>query len=268
LKNIRWDLVTGIIFDIRTVEPLDNEILNKAKDNNIKTGQITDLGLSKLDVNIIINASINIDDNVCKGKKDSCFSGSQYVISHHKFIHFNNVKRKYKKKVRNLLVSLGGAVQYRQLRDLIDTLYRYNYRLKITGGFYLKKSARKILKRLYPKIKFVGTVESLARPLFEADIAVITAGTTSYEAAAVGTPAIYFFYNKEQEEIANTLEKENVGIKISSVNKFDKDKLLNVLDDFSLEKRTAMGKKAKKLIDGKGVYRIIELLSKTGIVQK
>jgi spore coat polysaccharide biosynthesis predicted glycosyltransferase SpsG len=261
-------LVTGIIFDIRTVEPLDKEILNKAKNNNIKIGQITDLGLSKLDVNIIINASINIDDNACEGNKDSCFSGLQYVISHHKFIHFNNVKRKYKKKVRNLLVSLGGGVQYRQLRDLIDTLYRYNYLLKITGGFYLKKSARKILKRLYPKIKFVGNVESLARPLFEADIAVITAGTTSYEAAATGTPAIYFFYNKEQEKIANILEKEGVGIKISSVNKFDKDKLLNVLDDFSLEKRTTMGKRAKELIDGKGVYRIIELFSKTGIIKQ
>jgi len=264
LKTLDWNLVTGIVFDIRTIEQYDEDILKISKERKIKTAQITDLGLNQLDTDITIDGSIDRRENI--KNIDNSLIGIQYSILHHKFIHFNKVKKKHRKSVKNILISLGGGVQYRQLRNLIDYLHRYNYNLKLTGGFYLKKSARKILKRIYPKIKFVGSVESLARPLYEADIAIITAGTTSYEAASVGTPALYFYYNKEQEYIADALQNEGVGVKISSIKEIDKKKLRTFLD-ITLKERTAMGEKGKLLNDGRGVYKIIDVFIKVGLIK-
>lgn len=263
-EDIEWEKVKGLIFDIRTITSEDYEILKEAKSREIPSAQITDLNLSLLDVDIVFNASIDIKN---EKKNEEFLSGTEYVILHHKFIHFNKVKRKYKKKLKNILISLGGGVQYRHLRDVIEVLYRQNFSLKIAGGFYLKRSSRKILKRIYPRIKFVGKLESLARPLFETDVAVITAGTTSYEAASVGTPAIYFYYNDEQKIIAETMEISGLGKTISKITDIDKEKLVETLNKMSLKEREEMGEKGKSFFDGKGVYRIIEKLKEKGVIE-
>ncbi len=267
LDQLNWDQVTGIVFDIRTIGQQDSDILRIAKEKKIKTVQITELGLCQLEVDVLINCSSDVIEPL-SGVAGNVLNGPQFSIMHHKFIHFNNINKKYRKNVKNILISLGGGVKYRQLRDIIDILYRNNYKLKLTGGYYLKKSARKILKRIYPKIKFVGIVESLARPLYETDIAVIAAGTTSYEAAAVGTPALYFFYNKEQEFTADSLEKAGLGIKISNLKNSYKEKLLNVLDSITMEDRALMGTKGKQLVFGNGVYKIIDSLAKMEFIKK
>jgi len=268
LDCINWSSVRGIIFDIRKTDQYDKNILKISKEKKIKTAQITDLGLNRLDVDAIIDGSIVIKEPFIDNVEHNILFGPQYSILHHKFIHFNKIKKRYRKKIKNILISLGSTVQYRQLRSLIDILYKYNYNLKLTGGFYLKKSVKKILTRIYPKIKFVGIVESFARPLFEADIAIVTTGIISYEAAAVGTPALYFFYNKEQEFISDILEKEGIGIKISDIKKIDKENLLKTLKSITLKDRILMGNKGKHLFDGSGVYKIIVFLSEIGVINK
>jgi len=261
INGVDWEKVSGIIFDIRTIDSEDNNILKEARSRGVASAQITDLNLSLLETDIVFNASIDV-------KKGKIFSSNiDYTVLHNKFIHFNKVKRRYKKKLKNILISLGGGVQYRQLRNIIEILYKQNYSLKITSGFYLKRSSRKILKRIYPKIKFVGKVESLARPLFETDIAVITAGTTSYEAASVGTPAIYFYYNDEQKSIAKAMENAGMGKVISNISNIDKALLIDTIKRITIDDRESMGKAGKKMFDGKGIYRIIEKLKENGVIE-
>lgn len=262
--NARTGEVKGIIFDLRTFSPEDIQLLHRAKESNIVTVQVTDLGLGQQPADYTVDASLRQLFPYDPEKR--VLLGPEYALLHHRFRHFNKVKRKYRKRLKNIFISLGGAVRYRQLKSLIDLLNRHGYNIKTAAGFYLKKSERKALSRLFPRLRFVGKTESLARPFFEADAAVVTAGTAAAEAAAAGTPALYVHYHKEQQFIAESFQKSGAGLEISNIDDVLNSGLMDTLASLTVEKRIEMGTKAKQLVDGLGASRIVTFLETTGII--
>ncbi len=256
--------IKSIVFDLREFSTADIEFLHQAKANHIHTVQVTDLGLSQQPVDVTIDASIA--KLYPYPEEKVVLNGPAYTLLHHKFRHFNKVKRKYRKKVKNIFISLGGAVQYRRLKKLVDLLDRHRFNIKTAPGFYLKKAGRKTLKRLYPRIRFVGKTDSLARPFFEADVAVVTAGVAAAEAAAVGTPALYFHYHDQQQFIAKSFEKHGAGLEISTIDDVLEGTLIEIINSLTLEKRIEIGNKGKQLVDGKGAVRIVDFFERKGII--
>ena len=145
LMPTRW---RGIVFDINRSNSDDIRLLDWAKGEGIPTVQVGDIGSAWLDVEYIIDNSLGSKGNSMAGKNR--LKGPEFFLLHHKFRHFFRVKRKYNKNTRHVLVSLGGAPEYRQLRRVIDQLSRQQFQIKVSPGFYFKKSQRKVLKRLYP----------------------------------------------------------------------------------------------------------------------
>lgn len=272
LKEInRWDNhafepARAIVFDLREFSDEDKALLQRLKKQNKKTIQITDLGLSQQDVDITVDSSIEPLFPYETGK--TVLRGPGYAILHNKFRHFNKVPRKYRKKIKHLLLCFGGGADYQRLRHAVDLLSRHGYSLKVAPGFYLKPSAVKTLKRIYPGVRFVGKTDTLARALFEADAALITAGVTAFETAAAGTPAVYFYYHTEQKKIAQSFEKQGAGLVISNIDDLLKegDKMIRCLRDLNWERRVHMGRQARQLVDAKGVYRIIDFFQQQSII--
>lgn len=266
LINLEKKPIKSIIFDIREFSSSDIEFLNWAKGNIIHTVQLTDLGLSQQPVEYTIDASI--EQLFPYDKNKQVLKGPDYALLHHKFRHFNKVRRKYRKKIKNIFVSLGGTVQYRQVKKIVDLLNRYRYNIKVSPGFYLKKAGRKALKRRNRRIRFVGKTDNLARSLFEADVALITSGMAAAEAAAVGTPALYFYHHNEQKFIADTFEKHGAGSEISNIDDVIKlgENIIEIINSLTVEKRIEMGNKGKKLVDGSGACRIVDFFECKGII--
>jgi len=264
LNIVKQESIKSIVFDLRKFSSMDMEWLNQAKERGITTIQITDLGMNQQPVDYTIDASI--EQLFPFDKKKQVLIGPDYTLLHHKFRHFNKVRRKYRKRVKNIFVSLGGSVQYRQLRKVVDLLSRFRFNVKAAPGFYLKKSGRKILKRLYPNLRFVGKTESLARAFFEADVAFITPGMAAAEAAAVGTPCLYFHNNERQKCIAKSFENQGVGLEISHIDALSEGHIIEIMNSLTLEKRIEMGNKGKKLVDGNGARRIVAFFEHKGII--
>ena len=264
LKQLLSSSVKSVVFDLRYFSDEDIRLIHQAKTNNWTSIQVTDLGLNQQEVDYTIDASIDKMFTYSKDKK--VLDGPDYAILHHKFRHFHKVKRKYREKIKKVFICFGGAVEYRKLRKMIDLLSRYGWEIKIAPGFYLKRSAQKTLRRIYPGIHFVGKTESLARPFFEADVALISPGLAAYESAATGTPALYFYYHNEQKFFANSLEKKEVGLEISNIDDLLHVNLVEKMNTLTLEKRIDMGCKAKQLVDARGVYRIIDFFEQHKII--
>lgn len=256
--------IKGVVFDLREFSVQDIEFVRWAKANHIHTIQVTDLGLSRQPVDYIIDASI--EKLFPYDEEGHVLSGPEYTLLHHKYRHFNKVARKYRKHIKNIFISLGGGVEYRQLRNLIDILDRHRYNIKAAVGFTMKKAGRKSLARLYPRPRFVGKTDSLARSFFEADAAIITAGTAAAEAAAVGTPALYLYYHGEQKFIAETFQKHGAGLEIANIDDISEEKLIALLNSLTWEKRITMGNKGKQLVDGSGAARITAFFEGKGII--
>ena len=264
LKKLEKAPIRSIIFDLKHFDHQDITLLQWAKKSSVITAHFTDMGMNQQDADYTIDASIGRRISYKDEKK--LFEGPDFRILHTSFRHFNRAKRKYMEMIKNIFICLGGSADYRILRKIIDLLTRHNFNLKIAPGFFLKKSSRKILRRIYPSIRFVGETENLARSFFEADIALITAGTCAYEAASGGTPALYLYKNKEQEFTANSFEKNGAGLKLSKIDEFQNSDVIEKINQISLKQRIEMGKKGKMLVDGMGVYRVIDFLKNKGII--
>jgi spore coat polysaccharide biosynthesis predicted glycosyltransferase SpsG len=253
-----FEPLRGAVFDLRHYDDEDKELLKRARSLNKKTVQITDLGLSQQEVDITVDSSLEPLFPYSPGRV--LLHGPGYAILHNKFRHFNNVRRKYRETITKVFLCLGGAADYQRLRAAIDMLTRHRYTVKVAPGFYLKKSALKTLKRIYPGVSFVGKTDSLARAFFEADIALITSGVAAFEAAAVGTPALYFYYHDEQKAVARSFEKQGAGLVISNIDDLlnEGKRMITVLHELTREHRVQIGERAKELVDAGGVYRIID----------
>jgi len=248
----------GIIFDLYNFASHDQDLLDWAGQKGIGTVQVAGRMGERLKTDFTVNPAIV--PGLSGQDQGNLLSGPDYAILHHKYRHFHQVKRKYRQKVRYLLLVLAHAGGYRACRQVIDTLIRQGFRLKVAPGFIPRALNPKILRRIYPGLRFVGRVESLARSFFEADAALITPGVAAYEAAAAGTPALYFSSSQEEEADAETLAGAGLGIKASSFSALDETELVAKVRALSWEQRLAMGARGKELVDGKGALRLIEFL--------
>ncbi len=237
----------------------DKKILTRAKKKSIPTAKFSYMGANPEDNDIIIDHSPMSYTSSNEEKK--ILSGPAYSILHNKYIHFHTIKKKYNKKLRNILLSPGDEFPYRELRKLTETLISNNFNVKIIPGKNFKRFNSKTLKRIYPSLKISGTPESYARSFFEADLAIIDPEFSAVKASAAGTPAIYLPQNNNSDLTASHYEEEGAGVIFKRWKNEDYSEILELLKFFSLEQREEMGKTGKTLVDGKGVYRIAEVLN-------
>ena len=73
--------------------------------------------------------------------------------------------------------------------------------------------------------------------------------------------------SKEENHILKTLEEKGCGASIEKSSLLKKENLLKVIKEkFTKESRMKMGETGKKLIDGKGIYRIINTLEEKQLI--
>ncbi len=257
-KEIFKEDISLVVFYKENFSKSNKKILSYAKKRDITTVKFSYRQLESFGCDIVISPTIF--SGLSSPDEQKKISGPEYSILHNKYIHFFNMERRYKKKLKNILISMGNIFPYGELRKLSEILLNHNYNVKIIPGNNFKKYNRKTLKRLYPKLKISGMPESFARSFFEADLVICDPVTNSDKAAAVGTPAIYYPQNDAGKIIAELYEKRGAGIIFKRWNKENYSEMIGLLQFFSPDKREKMGKMGKTLVDGKGIYRIAEIL--------
>lgn len=254
----------SMVFDLKKFSPDDQRLLKWAKRENLPTVQFADLGLNFQEVNFIIDYSLETLTPYPRDLKG--LLGPQYAVLHTKFRHFNRARKVFRKQPKNVFLSPGEKMAYRQMRNLVDELTRHHFNLKIDPGPKIRKSQKKILKRIYPQIKFVGKVDNLARSFYESDVALIQPGIPAYEAAACGTPALYICSSPHEEFIAGAFEKKGIGMKADCSPDQAKIRVGEQIKSMDFPQREAMGARGKQTVDALGVYRIIDFFQKNDII--
>ena len=85
-------------------------------------------------------------------------------------------------------------------------------------------------------------------------------GVTLHEAIAVGTPAFVISQTEHQQSKARFVEKSGAAVNLGVGNEYDIEKLREALG-FGKTKLESMSLKGKKLIDGRGVFRVTEAIT-------
>lgn len=188
------------------------------------------------------------------------------ALLHHKFRHFHRARRHTRRALRRVFVSLGDALPYRDLRQVIDVLHRLGLRAKVEPGPALKKADRRNLMRIYPGVHFRGRSESAARSYFEADLALVRPGDEALEAACVGTPALYLSLDQSEDGLAESWISKGLGAKSPALADFSVQSVRAAIAPLTPELREKMGLAGKALVDGLGVQRFIKLLKEDRMI--
>ena len=263
-SGIDLAVVHAVVFDLLHFSDQDSALLEKAKKTGVKAIQIVSAGNKYQAANICVFPWPGPAPIAAAETK--LLVGEEYVLLHHKFRHFNQVKRKYRKNIKNIFINLGDLLPYRELRETIDSLHRLHLNMKIAPGLNLKKADKRTLLKIYPGIHFCGKSESPARAYFEADLALVPASEAALEAAAVGTPAIYICQEPIQETLAQTCMDNNIGLKFGKLEDLTIESFRDITAPLTLDYREQMGSAGKKLVDGLGVQRFFKVLKENGII--
>ena len=117
------------------------------------------------------------------------------------------------------------------------------------------------LSAQFKSLNVLGPISNMAQTLWEHDAVICSGGVTLHEAIAVGTPAFAVNQLEHQQTKAQFVENSGAAINLGLGNQYDAEKLRKALN-FKKSKLESMSLQAKQLIDGRGIFRVIDTMGK------
>ena len=216
---------------------------------------------------VVLNQNISADRKMYE-KRDRLtrlLLGPEYVLLRPEFLAETKA-REHPAIARKVLVTMGGSdpdnVTGKVLAALTSLGSDIEGRVVVGSGNPWHADLQALTERLVPKVKLARSPENMAPLMRWADVAISGAGSTYWELAHMGLPAIVIAYSADQEDIAKILaERENaisLGWHANLSEEQVSDALLRLLNDY--ERRCAMSERGRKLVDGQGAARVVKFL--------
>lgn len=197
--------------------------------------------------------------------KGKLFIGFEWVILRSQFLEYYSEK-KYPNTPVKILVSAGGSDPKGITLIIAKSLNKLKVpfeALIVLGGFFKwDKELSDILKSVNYRYILLKDVENMASIMGQCDFAIISFGTSAYELAFLGIPAIYLCISQDHSTSASMFEKKGCAINLGLYKNTNEEEIAQVALQLvqNSDLRIGMSKKAKDLIDGLGAKRIVEVL--------
>ncbi len=196
-------------------------------------------------------------------------AGSEYVLLRREFLRDNGRETRAEADVsRHILVTMGGSDPENATMKVIDALARVEQPgldVKIVVGPVNQNRdfiARNLAERFF-KAELLSKVEGMASLLKWADVAITSGGTTCWEAAYLGIPALIISVAENQLGVARGMAEAGAGWDCGQIQALSTNQLagmINILSGNNL-KRQEMARAGRQLVDGRGTMRVINRMA-------
>ena len=249
---------------ITNLRSIPLSLMEKIKQQGIKSIVIDELGNKPIVADVLINGAAveGWHKYFYLEKKPKTYFGPRYMILGESFLKYHN---KEKKITGTFLVSMGGVDRSGTTLKLIKVLKRFNEvkkKIVIGPGFYHEDELNIIETKLDESFELLYDIKDLSNLIYESDIIFSAGGNTLHEAACVGTPAIVLWEDEHEKEQAEWFAKMGAAINLGSgitLKEGDIIKTVNMLLDAPTMWKK-MSDTGKKLIDGRGLERIVNII--------
>lgn len=146
-----------------------------------------------------VRADIVVNGNIYAKKLDYTFAGAtpellfgpEYLILREEFQQYIDGESPWRHPPQKAIVIMGGVDKENQTPTVLDAITEFDLDVAaIIGSGYQNKSEIREKERAYELITALEDPENLPALMFDADLAVSTLGTTTYELMATGTPIV------------------------------------------------------------------------------
>ncbi len=174
--------------------------------------------------------------------------GGKFQVLSPRFRHFHALEKEIRPKGKKVLVALSTRASFQEVEEAVSAVEEEGFFPVLAPHFELPRPPLAFLRKRHPKLKIMGPVQDLARAMWKADMALISGFLKPFEAAAVGTPAVYW----EEDEVSLSFQAQGLG-------HIYRPGILRSLYE-NPSKREELSKAGKEAVDALGLYRTAQLI--------
>lgn len=232
------------------------------------SGYISDGNTCRLNVDFVINQNINANEISYEVNNTTrLFLGTEYCLLREEFRQ--NINRKIRDKVNNILVTVGGSDKDYNTLKLVKVLKSYDINVHIVIGSAFDEN---LIRKLEYEAERIGKIQlyknaKMAELMEACDIVISSCGSTLYEICAMQVPAIGIVVADNQKDICKSFDEKELILGTDNLIYNNLDKLIKVIDKLITNKdlRVNLSTKQKHLVNEYGaevlanhIYDIIE----------
>jgi len=254
-ENPEWVVLDGYHFD--------TEYQKAIKEAGYKLLVIDDFAhLDRYHADIILNQNYGAEKFSYNAEPYTRFLlGTEYVLLRREFLKYMDFTREIPDTAKKLLITLGGADPKNNTLKVLRAATRIETRLDIKvivgAGNPHYESIRNAAEGAGHDVEVLAGVEDMAPLMAWADVAVSAGGTTVWELAFMGLPALLCIVADNQEGAVNALAKEGFPsagwVKDTGIDTLS-GKVSELLYNKNL--RVSLAEKGRRIIDGQGTHRV------------
>ncbi len=257
-NSAEWIVVDGYHFT--------SDYQKSIKNNGIKSLFIDDCGSADVyHGDIILNQNLHADKSlyVNKAPETRLLLGSAYVLLRKEFTSLQNRHKKISAKSYKIIVTMGGSDPQNITLRVIQALIKINAPLDVKIIVGSSNPHMDIIQHSIRSAPFSMYIQQNAKNMADlmawADLAISAGGSTLWEMAFMGLPAITISTAENQRNVAQKLH--DMGT-VSYIGWYDNLTELKISKEikrliYSRKNRAKMSVLGKKIIDGKGVEKVI-----------
>lgn len=206
------------------------------------------------------------DANRKKTADKNCFFGADYIILREEISALGDISKEIKDKAFKILVLFGGSdpacLTLKLVKDWSKDLLSFDFSIVLGPGVKDKKI---IVDHFKENIIFYENLDSneMASLMKDADMALCSGGIAMFELACAGVPSIVLAQNRAEVVNMHLFSANKIIADMGLGEEVNRTYLLKTISDISSDfsRRTEMSENGKKYVDGKGLKRIIEIIS-------
>lgn len=266
LKNESADQKNWLVLDGYHFTP---EYQKAIRNEGIRLLVIDDMNhLLHYHADIFLNQNVHAPDLKYQCDEDTTLLlGTRYVLLRREFLKYRDFNRQIPDRAKNILVTLGGADPNNVTHKVIEALKLLDepdisVRIIIGPANPHKETLCKALASAHFEAELLINPLNVPELMAYADVAMSAGGSTSWELAFMGLPALLIVLAENQRRSAKLLAESKVfiglgdgqNVKVQDI----AHALKNLLQNCKLQKK--LSQKGHLLVDGMGVERVIEIL--------
>lgn len=253
-----WVVVDGYSFDAAYVEAL--------KGGGHRILQLDDCAqLDRYRADLVLNQNIYAHEGMYPGipARTSLLLGPRYALLRREFRAAEKAPRMKKGRPSRLLVSFGGSDPTGLTLEVVKAFgERRKPGLEATvliGATNPRaEEIRGVSATLGSALEVTTNASDMARRMADAGVALLNGGSTCYEAAYLGLPAIMVILADNQRAVAHGLDRAGVGILAGDAENVCGEALLDravglLEDPIRCDRMASSG---RSLVDGRGASRV------------
>lgn len=256
--GVAWIVADGYVFD--------SSWQRQVRDAGFRLLVIDDYGQEgRYHADLILNQNLGAE-GAPYGLRDPAtrlLLGSRYALLRREFLDYPRPVRSFAGPARRVLVTLGGGDPDNITARVVEALTEIENidATVVVGG------SNPHLSGLRAAVAAAGQhlavdATNMSELMAWADVAVTAAGSTSWELAAMGLPALQLVIAENQRPIAAALDRAGATINLGDAGSVDKEQIAGRLRALigDAERRREMSARAAQLIDAHGASRVAAAL--------